>query len=187
MSVHLRMLLVAGALCLMLICGVAGIIVYSRASASAQELAAARARWAERPFNSYQVDARFLALQPHRQVDLFCQHGTALRLLDEPRQPCQVLDLTVAQLFQRIEHHQQTSDCTHYPNCTCRNGYTVHVRYDDDLGYPHTLVIWHAEAWPNWNHPDFWQFIWEEQQIPTCQIPNRHKETLQVLALEPLP
>jgi hypothetical protein len=99
--------------------------------------------------------------------------------------PCGLPNRTVDDLFSLIESGPTATYACVQHGCACQTVVQVRGRYSPALGYP--LAVgreWTVRA--NWQHPDFWRYVWQAWAWPSC-----HKvtfiTTLDVLSITPLP
>lgn len=149
---------------------------------------AARARWEARGFTSYRVALRVEALGKICYQQLEVNGEWVRRTL---RNTCDSLWLdvmTIDQLFELSEEIQELPFSRCAPasrSCPCHRVFTERgVYYDEDLGYPTTLLA-RSEMQYNWTSADFWRSWLRDAELPAC-APSRRRLTVQVLALTPL-
>ncbi len=168
-----------------------GLVIW-HTTAAARDLAAARQRWATRPFLHYRMVLRRQGWGSCQQdVEVYNEQvvkitsNTCRR--DNPR--------SVSDLFAEIERYLRPPEAGMYcrnglawHGCACYIPYTVTNVYNSRLGYPETIkVSWGAYA-PNRWHIDYWHYLVANWREPACggplEPPGKH---LVVFELKPLP
>jgi Family of unknown function (DUF6174) len=153
------------------------------------QLTAARARWATRPFSNYR-------LVVEEQINAG-RCGQDVRVQDEQIREVfgngcvRQANWTIDNLFTWAEQHgDYKSRC--YPSdvtCVCFSIYTTHVSFDPQLGYPQSVTYpWELE--PNWGYANHWRRLWLNGELPTCRNISRRAGdhiTVTVVTLTPLP
>jgi hypothetical protein len=141
----------------------------------AQRLAEARARWAQRDFEAYQITVVSGPPMTIGRQETY----TGKRRFDP-----------MAHYFELIESHPHDND----PRCAalrleCILPVTrrVQVDYDPHLGYPRTINL-SATSHPDWLNPDFWAMLWQTgmwRECPslTCTFTNPLIITIEVTPL----
>jgi hypothetical protein len=153
------------------------------------QLAAARERWAARPFSSYR-----LVVEEETNTG---RCGQDVRVQDEQirqvfRNGCvRMPNWTVSNLFTWAEQHSDfKSRC--YPSdvtCVCFSIYTTRASFDPGLGYPQSIT-YRWELAPNWSYLNHWRRLWLNGEAPSCRNISRRAGdhiTVKVVALTPSP
>ncbi|MGQ9549066.1 MAG: hypothetical protein ACUVSY_10820 [Roseiflexus sp.] len=149
----------------------------------------ARARWNAKAIDSYYIAVRIEALGQVCAQRLEVRGGWVSRVLENTCDTLWVDPLTVDRLFALSSDIENIpgSRCVPSPhNCPCHRVFTLRrVEYDAKYGFP-SAIIARSEVQFYLTRRDFWEHLWTESSLPTCQ-PARRRFTVQVLALTPLP
>lgn len=148
----------------------------------------ARARWNARSLESYYITVRIEALGNVCVQRLEVRGAWVRRVIENTCNALWVDPLTVDELFALASDIENipASRCTPSPHdCPCHRVFTLRrIEYDAEYGFPATILARSEVRF----HPasrDFWEHLWEKQQLPACQ-PARRRFTVQVLSLTPL-
>jgi hypothetical protein len=163
---------------LLLICGGATLLLTPSAEGAGDaELAAARARWAARPFTSYRMVI----------VDLRCRMQIEVageRVVSTTPSNCPQGSRSVDELFQLIERDGTVGIACAYSNCSCDDVYHIRAHFDPQLGFPLRIEV-RLTPTPNWRHPDYWAESFERRTLLRCDQVEGSKEIV-VESLTPL-
>jgi hypothetical protein len=167
-------------------CGLGALLLDGPAADT--QLAAARARWAARPFSSYRLVVDEETNDGHCGLDVRVQDEQIRQVF---RNGCGRLPNWTLNLFTWAEQHADyKSRC--YPSdvtCVCFSIYTTRTSFDPQLGYPQS-VSYRWELEPNWGYRNHWRRLWSEGELPTCRNISRRAGdhiTVTVVAMTPLP
>lgn len=148
----------------------------------------ARARWNARSLDSYYIAVRIEALGNVCVQRLEVRGAWVRRVIGNTCNALWVDPLTVDELFALASDIENipASRCTPSPHdCPCHRVFTLRrIEYDAEYGFPATILA-RSEVRLHPTSRDFWEHLWEEQQLPACQ-PARRRFTVQVLSLTPL-
>jgi Family of unknown function (DUF6174) len=156
------LLIIAGALALT----IAGLLLWRSMGNAGERLDAARALWAGRPFQSYQIALFHQTNLGICEQEIVAQDERQTQAL---RNTCgQPPSWTVTKLFNWINELQNTpTRC--YPDqimCACQIRTSTVVTYDPELGYPQRIVYeWRKQ--PNLTNLDYWRSL-TDQSFPGC-------------------
>ncbi|WP_157042525.1 hypothetical protein [Roseiflexus castenholzii] len=150
--------------------------------------AEARARWNAQAPGSYHIAVRIEALGNVCVQRLEVRGAWVRRVIENTCDAFWVDPLTVDELFALASDIESipASRCSPSPHdCPCHRVFTLRrIEYDAAYGFPVTILARSEVQF----HPaarDFWEYLWQNQQLPTCQ-PARRRFTVQVLSLTPL-
>ncbi|MCS6938632.1 MAG: hypothetical protein RMJ55_11650 [Roseiflexaceae bacterium] len=147
----------------------------------------ARARWDARSLNSYYIVVRIEALGNVCVQRLEVRGAWVRRVIENTCNAFWVDPLTVDELFALASDIENipASRCTPSPHdCPCHRVFTLRrIEYDAEYGFPATILA-RSEVRFHPTARDFWEHLWQERQLPTCQ-PARRRFTVQVLSLTP--
>jgi hypothetical protein len=142
---------------------------YAWQSRSTQgQLAAARARWAARPFVNYRmvVNTASPHWQCHQDVDVTREQMVTVR-----EDSCGRSLPTVSRLFDEIDTIQEQADMQaalmSSDQRACYRSSRVMARYDTLHGYPQHIE-WRFASHLDWASPALWQHLWATGALPSC-------------------
>lgn len=148
----------------------------------------ARARWNAQALNSYSIAVRIEALGNVCVQRLEVRGAWVRRVIENTCTALWVDPLTVDELFALASDIESipASRCTPSPHdCPCHRVFTLRrIEYDAEYGFP-SAIIARSEVRFHPTARDFWEYLWEERNLPVCQ-PARRRFTVQVLSLTPL-
>lgn len=157
--------------------------------AAADELVAARARWAGNALARYRLVVREETAGGGCRQDVQVQDERIVAVLQN--QCVRLPSWTVSNLFvwaaglERRSARCYPSDVT----CVCYAIYTADTRYDPQLGYPQQITYqWRLET--NWAHIGHWQRLYRNHELPNCALVSRRAGdyiTVTVLSITPQP
>lgn len=148
----------------------------------------ARARWNAQALDSYYLVVRIEALGNVCVQRLEVRGVWVRRVIENTCDTLWVEPMTVDELFAlaRDIENIPASRCTPSPHdCPCHRVFTLRrIEYDAEYGFPATILA-RSEVRFHPSARDFWEYLWEERNLPVCQ-PARRRFTVQVLSLTPL-
>ncbi len=148
----------------------------------------ARARWNAQALDSYYLVVRIEALGNVCVQRLEVRGVWVRRVIENTCDTLWVEPMTVDELFAlaRDIENIPASRCTPSPHdCPCHRVFTLRrIEYDAEYGFPATILA-RSEVRFHPTARDFWEYLWEERNLPVCQ-PARRRFTVQVLSLTPL-
>ncbi len=156
----------------------------------AQALATARAQWAGRPFERYHLE-----VAQDSRILTYTRFDSSYQVWDESLEIMQgdVQMLSVSAFFDWIERYPRSYEftCGDLANDACRMpaSYTVHVAYDEHLGYPQRIELVRT-IHPEWFSPRFWLWYIQSREWSACSNPLCTETTrtlVTIESLEPLP
>jgi hypothetical protein len=174
-----RRLAIVLVMLVLLACTGGGITVSAPSFARERERDEAERRWAQRPFEQYQ-----LVLEDFRCIFDIEVHGQKI-ITAQPREGCSRDARTIDELFMLIHRDGETSTRCITQGCACDDHIAVYSSYDTVLGYPREIEV-RITAQPNWQNADYWRYTISHLQPPTCDFPVGRK-FIHVLELRPLP
>jgi hypothetical protein len=148
-----------------------------------QDLAAARASWAGRPFERYHlVLEEFRGIGSCRQEIEVAGDRVAAVLQNTCPHPART---TVSDLFDRIEYYHTQRPCG--PNgCDCDGAVGAQVVYDTLLGYPQQLHIASQRA-SRWQHTAYWKNRLQNGGRLKCVLAGYRGPRFSIVSLTPVP
>jgi hypothetical protein len=130
-----------------------GAVLLQRFPLGAQQLSAARDRWAARSFSHYRMSLEYGLTGYCSQVVEVVGEQVVAVLHNTCKEPAP----TVSDLFARIERDQAGLGGRCGPNgCACDGTVVVAAAYDTQLGYPVAKRIYLDEG-ARWRFPDYWR------------------------------
>lgn len=178
--------LLCGLLACILSLGLMGLAASDRPAGA--HLAAARARWEARAFESYHIAVRIEALGRVCTQRLEVHGGWVRRMIENTCDGIWIEPLTVEELFElssEIERIPPSRCVPSAQHCPCHRVFTLrHIEYDDQLGFPGTLIA-RSEVQFRPAGADFWRHLIEQGALPACR-PMPRRFTIQVLSLTAL-
>ncbi len=134
----------------------------------ARELAAARARWANRPFREYRliVQQDSHVLIPANVAGNYAVRDEGLDIRQQG-----VHQRSVTSYFDWIARYPASVefDCHEFNyHCTRTITYQVNVTYDEQLGYPRVIELTRTRH-PDWHNPRFWRWLWQSGSWQECE------------------
>lgn len=168
--------------------GCSGLSVLTWRALPSVRQAEAVERWAQRPFERYQMSLRDNSGQNACEFSVEIEGETVTRIIKNTCAPR--IRWTVNFLFRRIEALQRTSsDCVKASqgySCLCRSAIEMAVQYDPVHGYPRALSSW-MNWQPNWLNANYWRYAIAYAHLPSCDAPfGENRRSMQV-SLRPLP
>jgi hypothetical protein len=155
--------------------------------AYASDLAAAKARWAARPFSAYRLVVREQTNASSCRQAVEVRDEKIDRVLEN--RCVRLPSWTVTNLFTWAEQSSDpASRC--YPSaitCVCHKTYSLRADYDPLLGYPRSII----HAWSlrlNWAYLGHWKRLWRTGELPACANVARFVEgyvSVSVVSLVP--
>jgi hypothetical protein len=169
---------------------VAGALLAPAAGGPAYEsgLAAAKARWAARPFTRYQLEVQEETDASSCRQTVEVHDEKIARVL--ANRCVRLPSWTVSNLFTWAEQPSEPSSRC-YPSaitCVCLKSYSLRASYDPLLGYPRSIT----HAWSlslNWAYLGHWKRLWRTGELPACANVARFVEghiSVSVVALTPI-
>src|SRR5262245_29283076 len=170
-----------------LVLGCSGLGVLTWPALPSVRQAEALDRWAQRPFERYQMSLRDNGGANPCEFSVEVRGETVTRVIRNTCAPR--IRWTVNFLFRRIEALQRaSSDCVKASqgySCLCRSAIEMSVQYDSVHGYPRALSSW--MRWqPNWSNGNYWRYAIAHAQLPSCDAPFAESRRTMLVSLTPV-
>jgi hypothetical protein len=137
---------------------------------TANELSAARARWAAQGISSYRIALDVEVRGKRCFQSLTVRDGLVRQMVDTCEEPWLGI-LTVPRIFAISERVANLPHSRCFPAsqaCTCHRVF-IQRQFDFDATYGvPDLTRSHSENTVNWQHPDFWTHMLVERTLPSC-------------------